>query len=392
MRPDDLDPSAYYRPHYPRFSDAEYRRRYRLVREQMALHSIDCLVVTGGTGMNAELMADVHWLSNWNHTASQGFVVFPYDGEPTLFCSLFVYHPNALQRSVIEDVRVESDVASRILELNLGGGTIGIVGSFPHEVLEDMKSKLPKARVVSCSDWFGELRRPRSDEELAWIRKGAEFSDLAMEALAKAIRPGVTERQLKAATVNAVMEAGGTFCFQWIGSTPMANPKMVYPSQEPSNRRIEKGDLVVTEIAAGYEWMAGQINRSVAVGEEPREEYANLHRLTVQLCHDMCAALKAGALPVEVGRAAAPVIEAGYQVDFLAIGRPTGASTPAILPVTPPAPFFQRPFVENETVMLLPMPYRRGGGPGMFLGDLVVVTRSGAERLQKYPLDEFQVV
>lgn len=392
MAADDLDPTAYYRPHYPRFSDSEYRRRYALVREAMAAHGVDCLVVTGSPGMTGELMADVHWLSNWNHTAGPGFVVLPYDGEPTLFCGLFVYRPNALQRSVIGDVRVESDVAARVSELKLERGTIGIVGSFPHEVLDDLRSKLPQARIVPCGEWFGELRRSRSPEELEWIRRGAAISDLGMAALARAIRPGVTERELKAATVRAVMEAGGTYCFQWIGSTPMASPRMVYPSQEPSNRRLEKGDLVITEIAAGYEWMAGQINRCVAVGQAPTEEYATLHRLTVQLCHDMCAALKPGALPAEVALAAAPLREAGYAMDFLAIGRPTGASTPPVLPATPAAPFFQRPFVENETVMLLPMPYRPGGGPGMFLGDLVVVTGAGAERLQQYPLDEFQVV
>ena len=102
--------------------------------------------------------------------------------------------------------------------------------------------------------------------------------------------------------------------------------------------------------------------------------------------------MKAGALPDDVARAAAPLTDAGYALDFLAIGRPTGASTPPILPHAPSGPFFQRRFVANETVMLLPMPYRRGGGPGIFLGDLVVVGADRAERLQRYPLDEFPVV
>ena len=393
-----IDPTSYYRPHYPRFSDQEYRRRYALVRQHMAQHEVDCLVVAGSPAANGEAMANVHWLSNWNHTAMPGFVVFPYDAEPTLFCGLFVYVPNARQRSVIEDVRpaagmiTGNDIASRIAELGLQRGTIGLVGSFPHDVLDDLRERLPSARLVPCDEWFGELRRPRSAEELEWIRRGAEICDLAMEAMLKALRPGVTERQLKAATVSAVLEAGGTFCFQWIGSTPMSDPKMVYPSQEPSNRVIERGDLVITEISAGYEWMAGQVTRSIAVGREPPEEYASLHRLTVQLCRDMCTLLKAGALPAQVARAAEPVVQAGYALDFLAIGRPSGPSTPPILPNAPAEPFFQRPFVAYETVMLLPMPYRPGGGPGLYLGDLVLVGQEGSERLQRFPLDEFPVV
>lgn len=390
MPADELDPTAYYRPHYPRFSDAEYRRRHSRVREQMAVHGVDCLVVTGSPGMNAELMADLHWLSNWNHVAAPGFLVFPQQAEPTLFCGLFLYRPNALQRSVFEDVRAGADVASRILELRLEAATIGTVGSFPHEVMDELRSRLPRARIVSCGEWFGQLRRARSEEELGWIRRGAALTDLAMRAMVDAIRPGVSERDVKAATVRAVMEAGGALCFQWIGSTPMSRPRMVYPSQEPSNRRLERGDLVVTEIAAGYEWMSGQINRCVAVDRDPPEEYAKLHALTVRLCHELCAALRPGALPEDVARVAEPLLGIGYRLDFLAIGRPTGASTPPVLPVTPRTPFFQRPFVENETVMLLPMPYRPGG-PGLFVGDLVVVAKDGAERLQKYPLDEFPV-
>jgi Xaa-Pro aminopeptidase len=386
----ELQATEYYRPHYPRFSGDEYERRYRLVREQMVEHGVDCLVVTGSTGMNAELMADVHWLSNWNHIASQGFVVFPLEGDPTLFCSLFVYRDNALQRSVIEDVRPGVDVSSRIEELKLTTGAIGVVGSFPHEVMDEMRAKLPGARIVPCSDWFGEVRRPRSDEELEWIRKGAELSDLGMEAMVRAIRPGVTERQLHAATVNGVLEAGGDFCFQWVGSTPMSAPRMVYPSQYASNRPIERGDLIVTEIAAAYEGMAGQVNRCIAVGEEPPRAYLELHEAIVRVYHEMCAALQPGATPAEVSSLAKPLEDAGYRLDFLAIGRPSGPSTPPVLPRTPSGAFFNRPFVENETVMILPMPEK--DGVGLFPGNLVLVRPGGAESLQRFPFDEFLVV
>lgn len=387
-----LDPVEYYRRYYPRFSDIEYQRRYSLVREQMAVHGVDCLVVTGSPGMNAELMADVHWLSNWNHTAAPGFVVFPGQGEPTLYFGLVTYLANARQRSVISDVRPGTSVSRRIQELGLERGTIGIIGSFPHEVLDELKEHLPGAKVIPASGWFGELRRVRSAEEIGWLRKGAEYADIGLEAMVAAIRPGVTERQLYAAAMHAVFDAGGQFCFQWLGSTPMSNPMMVYPTQAPSDRVVEKGDIVITEICASYEWYAGQINRYVAVGEEPPEDYQLLHRATVQLVKDVYAALKPGALPSEVARAAEPLRQAGFQLEVLAIGRPSGGSTPPILPVTPPGEFFHRPFLENETVMVLPLTYKTPDRLGLFLGDLVLVTPGGAQSLHKYPLEEFRVV
>jgi len=320
---------------YPRFSEAEYQRRYALVREAMAAHGIDCLVVTGSPGMNAELMANVHWLSNWNHTAEPGFVVFPYAGEPTLYFGLFTYLANTRQRSVIADVRPGADVFRRISELGLSSGTIGIVGSCPHEVLDALREHAPDARIVPAGDWFGELRRARSAEEIAWLRRGAAMADIGFEAMLRAIRPGVTEKQLYAATTQAVLEAGGQLCFQWVGATPMADPHMAYPAQAPSDRPIEKGDIIITEIAASYEWYAGQINRYVAVGQEPPAEYLRLHEHTVRLVRDVSAALKPGAAPPAVAAAARPLLDAGYKVDFLAIGRPTGGATPPVLPVTP---------------------------------------------------------
>lgn len=385
-------PVAAYRPHYPRFSDAEYARRYRLVREGMAANGVDCLVVTGSPGMNAELMADVHWLSNWNHTGGPGFVVVPAGDEPTLYCGLFVYLENALQRSNLDDVRPGLDLGARIAELGLEGGTIGLVGSFPHEIVDGLRARFPAATFANASEWFGELRRSRSDEELAWIRRGAAIADLAMEALVRATRPGVSERQLYAACSNAVLEAGGQLCFQWIGSTTMAEPRMVYPSQAPSNRVIERGDIIITEIAASYEWMAGQVNRYVAVGAEPPPRYRELHRLGVDLCRAAYAALVPGATPADVAAAARPVLDAGYELDFIAIGRPTGASTPFVLPEPPPGPAFNKPFVANETVMVLPMPQKRSESFGLFLGDLAVVREGGAEVLQKFPLEELIVV
>jgi Xaa-Pro dipeptidase len=376
--------------HYPRFSDHEYARRYRLVREAMAAKGVDCLVVTGNPGMNAEIMADVHWLSNWNHTAAPGFVVVPLEGEPTLFVGLFVYRENALQRSIVGDVRIGVDIGARITELGRERGTVGLVGSFPHEVLDALRERFKSATFLSANEWFGELRRARSEEELEWIRRGAAMTDLAMEALVRAVRPGVTERQLHAACAEAVLSAGGQLCFHWIGSTPMAAPRAVYPSQTPSNRVVGKGDIIVTEIAASYEWMAGQINRYIAVGEPP-PRYQELHSLLVKLCRDVYAALATGATPADVARVAAPVFEAGYELDFIGLGRPTGANTPYIVTPPPPDPALNRPFVANETFTVLPMPQKRAEHFGLIMGGLSVIRDGGAEVLQKFPLEEFIV-
>ena len=53
------------REHYPRFSVAEYERRYRLLRELMDAHGLDCLLLYGDSGCGFLNQLAVHWVSNY---------------------------------------------------------------------------------------------------------------------------------------------------------------------------------------------------------------------------------------------------------------------------------------------------------------------------------------
>src|SRR5262249_56655588 len=92
------------RPHYPRFSDAEYERRYALLRGLMDAQGLDAVVIYGDSGCGFLNQLPVHWVSNYIDEM-YSYVAFPRQGEPTVWCSVPPDQAAAMACSVLEDVR-----------------------------------------------------------------------------------------------------------------------------------------------------------------------------------------------------------------------------------------------------------------------------------------------
>jgi Xaa-Pro dipeptidase len=84
---------------YPRFSDAEFARRYALVRTAMQEAGLSALVLHGTAGSYQE----VQYLSNFLVTR-EAMLIFPAEGEPTLFVQYYNHVPNARRVAIIADV------------------------------------------------------------------------------------------------------------------------------------------------------------------------------------------------------------------------------------------------------------------------------------------------
>jgi len=67
---------------FPRFSDEEYARRYRAVRQAMQEQDVHAILIFG-----ARESSEVHYISDYL-TQSPCWVLVPRDGESDLFYSL----------------------------------------------------------------------------------------------------------------------------------------------------------------------------------------------------------------------------------------------------------------------------------------------------------------
>ena len=390
------------RSYYPRFSESEFARRYGLIRSEMKKRGLNCLVIYGDAGKTTHNQANVRWVSNAVDFETYTYVVFPAEGPLTLFVTLSHHVYGAMARSVIDDVRWAttkpgSAVAKRLKELKILKGKVGIVGdstfateSIPHDHFEDLRSKLPKVKFEPATRWYERLQAVKSREEIEWIQKGAEFTDIAMEACLKAIKPGVKEWEVFAATWKSALEAGGAYMFQLLGSTPMNNPTMHYPWPAigtGSNRTIRTGDIVMTEISAAYWGYAGQIIRSVAVGQ-PTEEYKKLYELARKAYDEIRSLLKPGNTDQDVRKVGKIFQAEGFDYEILGHGWGQNLSHPLILREYARKTAWK--FENGNVIMIEPNPYRAPGKAGIFIGNLNYIDNE-AKSFQKFPLEFFTV-
>jgi Xaa-Pro aminopeptidase len=269
---------------YERFSDAEYQRRFQATQEKMRRLGLDVLIAAGGPN-HWSWGGGMRWLSNhWEWHGMSAYVVVPPEGEPVLICGPGGAHREAVRRATpLQDVRHSrwgrsGDVIVEVVrEWGLADGTIGVSHvdpvyehHIPVDEWERIRDGLPEATLERVGDFFHELVHAKSAEEIECVRKAGQLMDGAFHAMVAAARPGVTEYQLAAAATHAVLDGGGQMDFNIIGSTPMANPAMVFGNPWPSSRPLQKGDIIINELACGYNGYSVQLGTPICIGEPPR--------------------------------------------------------------------------------------------------------------------------
>lgn len=65
-------------------------------------------------------------------------------------------------------------------------------------IFEGLKDSFPKAEIVKCNDIMVNLRKIKSENELACIKEGFRIIELATDEVIRKLRPGVTELEMVA--------------------------------------------------------------------------------------------------------------------------------------------------------------------------------------------------
>ena len=370
----------------PRFSAGEMKRRRNLVAAAMAEAKAEHLVFCGYNRAGSA----VQWLTQWPVTTEALGVFSP--GLPDALFVQWVNHAPLARRfadaAEIVEWGGESSIRKVIEVLDKRGaqsGRVAVMGPMPFEQHTMLTAKF--GTIVSLNRMYQRLRAVKSPEELDWLRIGAAMSDAGMAALRNAIRPGVTERQLGDAIERAYVAEGGTTGIHYIGVTSMHDSQIGVPRQYPSNRKVQKGDVVVSEITAQFFDHGGQVLRSFTVGEEPTPLYRDLHAAADAALDAIFKVLKAGTTPAEVIAASHPIEDAGFTIiDDLLHGYGGGYLRPILGSKSRPSgPVPEEPFQAGQTVVVQPNVVTRDGKAGVQTGQLIVITETGVESLQKFP-------
>jgi Xaa-Pro aminopeptidase len=371
---------------YPRFSAAEMARRRAAVEALLAEQDLDHLVFCG---LNRAGSA-VQWITQWPVTTEAVGVFSP--GTPDAMFVQYVNHAPLARRfadaAELVEWGGESSIrrAVEILE-NRGArqDRIGVIGPMTFEQHAVLSARFGK--VVSLNRAYTRLRQVKSAEELAWFRIGAALSDRGMAGLHDGVRVGLNERELGDRIERTYVAAGGTNVIHFIGVTSMGNSDLAVPRQFPSTRRVQTGDVVVSEISAAFFDHSGQVLRSFSVGAEPSPLYRELHAVADAAFDRIAAVLRAGATPAQVIEASGVIEEAGFTIiDDLLHGYGGGYLAPILGSKSRPAgPIPEEPFRAGQTVVIQPNVVTRDHQAGVQTGEMVLITETGIERLHTFP-------
>jgi Xaa-Pro aminopeptidase len=291
---------------FNQLSTGERDRRWVRIRGEMARRGVDCLLLNGSSARWNEMNANIRYLAGYADPISGAcYALFPGEGSGTLVTQMGGKR-SLYAMSWFDDIQagksseLPSIVETRLRELGLAGGTLGLVSivfrdnetyGLPWNQLEAIKQKLPNLKIIDVSDLFFDLRSVKSDEEIRCLERSALIADVGFEAHRKGYRQGMTEAEYYAAIVHAMDAAGaepptfllmesGPLFGRWLTQDPL-----------PSHRVLRAGDYIISEASpkwAGYQAQALQcavigsptpeMKELVKYGTEVRE------RMTELLC------------------------------------------------------------------------------------------------------------
>lgn len=235
------------------------------------------------------------------------------------------------------------------------------------------------SEFVPGSQVVAPVRMIKSADEVAALRRSASTADVAMDAAFAACRPGVTEEEV----ARAVAEA---FALQGVSEVGFAivggGPNSAYPHHHSGSRELQSGEPVLVDLGGRLDGYASDITRMAYLGEPPKR-YREVHTAVEMAVRAAMDAALPGRPLADVDRAARSVIEeAGYGAYFThRTGHGIGISGHEAPSVTHTD---ESPLQEGMAFSIEPGIYLEGEF-GVRLEEIVIVTRSGAERLSILP-------
>lgn len=373
-----------------KFTAAEMHRRQVAVEAMCEQQGIDALLIFGTSGGRRHSQADVHYLTGVA-AFHDGFAFFQPGKPVLLWVTAHNHFASAREVAAVEDVRritrtPQVQIGEEIRARQLERARIGLIGPIPYTAMDALRAQFPEVRFSDVTLPYKQVRSRKSAEEIAFQRKAAAGCDAVMRALHEAIRPGVEEHELLVLSETVAWQSGCTPNFLYLNSTPMSAPVSCVPNQFLSRRKLQRGDVINTELTVSYGMYSAQLLRPFFIGE-PTPEFARLYEVLKRVHDRLAAAIRTGVTLQhlyeitfefrEQGYTSVDGVLHGFGVDLLPPRLPQGFVPPAAGAV----------LERDTTVVLQPNPTTPDERMGMQLGELGLITDDGFESLHALPAE-----
>jgi Xaa-Pro aminopeptidase len=358
----------------------------------MAGRGLDCLVAYGSDGVFRDCSQNLRYLTN---TYREGYVLFPLDGDPTLFS-----FENGLESVWVDDWRgavpsYSGAIAARLRDLRLERGRIGIVGvsgffaeqgGFPHKMYVSLEQALPHATLEDATALVEETRKIKSPEEIRCLELGCEIMERVLEAIAQTAGVGVRDLDVRAAILDTLFRNGadqGAMLLYCQGKDVMHGGQRGARFEPGLPTPLDPGDVILIELDVPYGGYKAQFNQAVVIGSLD-EEWARIFDTATRSFWAGLEALRDGVTVGELEDAfLRPIHEDGFT-----FGNPAfhglGLGLEAPVGTYPRANYKADPsvvLVENMVLEFEPHPTTLDGRRGASVGCPVLIEAAGARML-----------
>ena len=254
----------------------EFRHRIAFVRAALDKSGAAALIAFGDCwrGANITYFTEFRPLDGVSDIAN-AVLLLGADSDPVLFVSdQCLDYASSVTLFEVRSLR-ELTESVRILAASQRTGTFGLAGAayIPASVLDRIRAGLGE-RALEPTSLLAEIKAIKSESEVHLMRKAAALTDAAMAAIRDALADGgrYSERDL-ALIADRAMLAGGAERPAY-DSMVQAGPRSAYNLARPSDRILDPGDLVMTDIGARYRGYVADGGRGFTYGPATAEKKA----------------------------------------------------------------------------------------------------------------------
>lgn len=304
------------------FSRAEYAERLTRTRQHMQAAGIDTLIATAPESMAYLHGYALRWYreqspEEWPpfvatvvHVDSDAMIHFDSIGERVALAQTSVltdirYYP---ERSSDPSAAKSSSLHTLGTELAAAGWLTGRVAlekhsHVPYPAYSQAMEEMLRSRgqvVTDGSRILRDVRRRKSDQEIAYIEEAARIADIGLLHLQKVIGPGVTELDMWAELVHAMGRAGSEHAAQ---HECVVVGNMAIGHMLSSRREIRPGDFVLADPSGVVNRYHANTSRTYFVGDEPPAAAVRLQEIAAGAFDVLQSVARPGVVWTDVNRA-----------------------------------------------------------------------------------------
>lgn len=376
----------------PKIPVSEYPERWAKVQQALADEKLDMLLVYADD-RHTYGAAYARYYGNLPVAFEPVLLLFTPGRDPALLVGPETIG-YAAEVGTIPDIRVLSEFAAEnedypftkleplrevvascmphaIRRVGLGGKAI--MGA---EIYETILNSFPDAEFVKMDSVLEPMRGVKSPAEIEVIKYAYHLANLGMEAAVKAVRPGVTEREI-AAEAEYVMRKNGSEG-TGIDSIIVSGPNTRHILGRTTTRVVQENDMVVITLAPRYEGYHGACARCVFVGEPDAKLLASV-KAEIEAQNTCGKNLVPGRVGSEVEAMGRKIMsEAGYGENFLYSGLHSVGVIEFEPPILGPS---SRTVIAENMVISVDIPLFEADVMGSRTEDGYLVTKDGPVRL-----------